>query len=337
MPETSNTAEMAKKVSSELFSEFGWEQKGPEDVNWGCVSQKKHGLETHPSDVVFWYPDPYDDAKVFLNTDLKSYAAGSLKKPQIRDALTRLCKATDCANVATDWRNLYGDDNANYRCHGLLFVYNHDGEYDGDFEKFFDAMDTKDIPLEGPNRVFVFSPATVDYLNNIAVDLQRARGNGKLPAKGHYSFYYPDFIGPHPKRQNQAAASIEVLLSPWQIIRFVSTTAADDGHTAVGQQVQYFVYYRGTGSSMNEFKYLFDAFFRYDLLGDDGRVSLRMPFADQGAAGFFDRAKDAYADDFYGLKEFRTRLNRITFDPIDTFKKVYSTVALGMKARNPHE
>ena len=330
MPETTNTATMAKKASEEVFAEFGWQQRGPEDTNWDCVAREKHRLETHPSDVVQSYEDPYEDAKVFLNVDLKSYAVGSLKKPQIRGAVTDLCKAADCANVSAGWRNLYGDDARNYRCHGLLFVYNHDGEYDGDFEKLFAAMDTKDAALEIPNRVFVFSPDTVSYLATVANDLRGSRGTGLLPSKKNYSFYYPDLIGRRPKTQNQAAASIEMLLSPWQLLRFMK--APDSG---AALQVHYFVYYRGDGSSVDEFKYLFDALFRFQLLGDEERISVRMPFAHQDAAAHFDRAKDAYAGEFFGLREFRARLNRITFDPITTIVKQFSPIALGMERRGP--
>ena len=320
---------MAKKVSDDIFSEFGWHQKGPEDVNWTCVASEKHELDTHPTDVVAWYADPYEDSKIFLNVDLKSYAIGSLQKAQIRGALTSLCKAVDCANVSAGWQKLYGDDGSNYRCHGLLFVYNHDGEYDGEFEKLFQAMETKDVPLGTPNRVFVFSPATVNYLATVAVDIQRARGNGHLPSKGEYAFYYPDLIGARPKAQNQGAASVEMLLSPWQIIRF--TKATETGSSRLS--VHYIVYYRGAGASVDEFKYLFDAFFRFSLLGDEERISLRMPFADKDAAAYFDRAKDAYADEFFGLKEFRLRLNRITFEQVTNIVKVFSTTTLGMEAR----
>ena len=173
------------------------------DVNWPCVARDKHELDTHPSDVVQAYQDPYEDAKVFLNVDLKSYAVGSLKKAQVRGAVTSLCKAADCANVSSGWRNLYGDNTSNYRCHGLLFVYNHNGDYDGDFEKFFEFMDTKDAPLEASNRVFVFSPATVSYLATVANDLRGSRGMDRLPSKKEYSFYYPDLIGTRPRSRTR--------------------------------------------------------------------------------------------------------------------------------------
>ena len=58
-----------------------------------------------------------------------------------------------------------------------------------------------------------------------------------------------------------------------------------------------------------------------------------MPFAHQDAAAHFERAKDDYAAEFFSLKEFRIRLNRITFDPITTIIKRFSPVALGINPR----
>ena len=328
MGETANIALMAKKVSDDIFGEFGWSRKGPIDTDWNCTTPEKHACQTHPSDVVQWYEAPYEDSKVFLNIDLKSYAVGSLKKAKVRGAITSLCKATDCANVSGEWRKHYGDDKSNYRCHGLLFVYNHDGEYDGDFEKLFVGMEFKELPLSNNNRVFVFSPDTVNYLANVAIDIRGSRGRAvpALPSIGKYGFYYPDLIGLHPKSQNQQAASIEVLLSPWQIIRYNDTDSTDEERI-----VRYIVYYRGKGESVDEFKYLFDAFFRFQMLGDDERILVKMPFADKDAHSHFQSAKDAYVADFYGLKEFRTRLNRIEFEPVTNIVKKFSEIHLGFE------
>jgi len=328
MAETSKIAIMANKVSEEIFGEFGWNRKGPEDQNWPCVAKEAHEVQTHPSDVVYWYEDPYVDAKLFFNVDLKSYAVGSLQKAQIRGAVMNLCKSTDCANVSSEWGANYGDVQSNYRCHGLLFVYNHDGEYDGDFQKLLESTDVKEAPLEEPNRVFVLNPGTVNYLATIANDLRVARGTRMLPLdRRDYSFYYPDLICPRPKMSNQPCASVEVLLGPWQIVRCMKSAEQTGGRL----QVHYLVYYRGDGSSVDEFKYLFDAFFRFQMLGDEERISVRMPFAHERAHVHFDEAKDAYTADFFGLREFRARLNRIQFDPITSIVKQYSKIDLGME------
>ncbi|WP_395738361.1 hypothetical protein [Prosthecobacter sp.] len=328
MSETKQIALIAQKVSAEIFKEFGWTQIGPEDHDWTCVSQEKHEVQTHPSDLVMWYEDPYEDVRMVFNFDLKSYAAGTLQKAKIRSAMTSLCKATDCANVSADWSSLYGSSSANYQVHGLLFVYNHDGLYTGDFDSMIQKMDSKDLPLSNKNKVHVFGPATVNYLSTIAIDLAilRARktNDGQSAKSG---FYFPDLVGLHPRAQNQKSASIEMLLSPWQIIRFASTTRGEPAQISY----EYIVYYRGTGESVDEFKYLFDAFFRFQMLGDEESINIRMPFADLKAAATFQQAKEAYAADFYGLKEFQGRLSRIQIGPMSNIVKNFSTVELGME------
>ena len=45
-------------------------------------------------------------------------------------------------------------------------------------------------------------------------------------------------------------------------------------------------------------------------------ISVRMPFAVDQAKAVFTRAKDSYAADFFSLREFRERLDRITFERI---------------------
>jgi hypothetical protein len=89
MAETENIARMAAKVSDEVFTVFGWQTKGPINQNWTC-STEAHGKATHPSDVVFWYDDPYSTARVFINTDLKSYAATSISKAAVAGAVSSL-------------------------------------------------------------------------------------------------------------------------------------------------------------------------------------------------------------------------------------------------------
>lgn len=326
MSETTQIAKMAQEVSKTVFKVFGWNQVGPEDHDWSCVSQEAHKAQTHPSDLVMWYEDPYEDLRIVLNFDLKSYAVGTLTKPKMRGAIRSLCKATDCANVSAGWRDLYGSDD-NYHVHGLLFVYNHDGLYKGDFDEIAEGMDNKDLELSNKNKVHIFGPATVNYLTTIAHDIeltQARRLNGGHAPK--FSFYYPDLVGLHPKKQNKESASVEMLQSPWQIIRVTGIQQAPTNVITT----EYVVYYRGGGDTVDEFKYLFDAFFRYQMLGDEETITLKMPFASQAAAARFQQAKDAYAADFYELKEFRNRLGRIQLESIQNVTSNFSTVQLGM-------
>ncbi|MFM0721496.1 hypothetical protein PQQ73_34920 [Paraburkholderia strydomiana] len=62
--ETAPIAEMANKVSKELFEWFRWERVPLMDQNFECVKKDKHAPKkkqdhTHPVDVVFNYIDPY--------------------------------------------------------------------------------------------------------------------------------------------------------------------------------------------------------------------------------------------------------------------------------------
>jgi hypothetical protein len=176
MPETGNTSEMARKLAVDMFGVFGWRDAGAHDQDWECVT-RAHGPKgkTHPSDVVFQYDDPYESKRIYVNTDLKSYAKG-----------------------------------------------------------------------------------TITY----------------------------------------------------------------------------------TGETIDEFKYLIDYVFRYELLREvSAKVQIRMPFADNNAASNFFKAKENYAEDFWGYEEFgkvefTKRLDSITFSPLGQIVNSFSNVAIGMERQN---
>ncbi|KGT15837.1 hypothetical protein JO89_02780 [Escherichia coli] len=77
--ETSAIQRVAGKISDDIFSVFKWDRAARADMNWDCC-QEAHSKKTHPSDVVFFYIDPYEEEMVYLNTDLKSYAEGTIGK-----------------------------------------------------------------------------------------------------------------------------------------------------------------------------------------------------------------------------------------------------------------
>ncbi|MCY0853228.1 hypothetical protein [Cupriavidus sp. D39] len=97
MAETTNIAKMAEKLSKELFAEFLWQKMGPTNINWPCEDQSSHKAITHPSDVVFYYEEPYTQARTYVNCDLKSYAKGSITASSIRSAIESLARALSCA------------------------------------------------------------------------------------------------------------------------------------------------------------------------------------------------------------------------------------------------
>jgi hypothetical protein len=113
MAETIHIAEMAEKLSKEIFSEFLWQRTGPTNQNWPCEEQEAHGKKTHPSDVVFFYDNPYSLSRTYVNCDLKSYASGSIKAAAIREAMESLAQALNCAEKSKEWQKLYLHEHVN--------------------------------------------------------------------------------------------------------------------------------------------------------------------------------------------------------------------------------
>ncbi len=143
MAENGPREEIAKVVSSDLLSIFKWEQYGPYDQDFPCRKQDKHldkekkQKHTHPVDVVFGYKDPYSNKNVLFNTDLKSYGKGSISPTKIEEALTSLAKTIDCAENSSHWQAKYLIPAGDFEVRGLLFVYNHDNQYQKGFYDFF--------------------------------------------------------------------------------------------------------------------------------------------------------------------------------------------------------
>ncbi|EMS9651993.1 hypothetical protein WK433_001570, partial [Escherichia coli] len=101
MAENGPIEDLAKRISNDLMSRFKWQQHGPCDQDFSCDNETKHKPEgkkqkhTHPVDVVFSYKDPYLNKIIYLNTDLKSYKAGSINATKIESALESLAKTID--------------------------------------------------------------------------------------------------------------------------------------------------------------------------------------------------------------------------------------------------
>ena len=130
MPENADIQKMAELASAEIFSVFGWEQSPLMNQNWSCVEQEKHHrqkkVKTHPTDTVFKYVDPYSGTDLYIQTDLKSYAKGTLETADLVKAIRELGRATECANKSEDWKRLFVDQTRNNDVLGMLFIYNHD-------------------------------------------------------------------------------------------------------------------------------------------------------------------------------------------------------------------
>lgn len=309
---------MAEKVSQEVLGVFGWERVGARNLNWNCVNQEVHKTNagTHPSDLVFKYKDPNSAFTIYLNADVKSYAKDTINKTKLTAALHSLANATNCANASEEWSKFYTIDGELRRTHGLLFIYNHDGEYDKNFLETLEKVRFEQVPVTKNNRVYVFSPQMVSYLTTVAQDIR------VFYAGGTFGFRYPDMIFSHPRHHELPVAAVEYLLGPWQVV----SGKKSDGRPQLN------IYYYGQGNSSDEFKFMIDYLFRFQLV-EDVPISVRLPHAGEDASRNFLKAKTEYAVDFYELQEFKKRLDLISYYPVTSTVLRFSTETIGMEVR----
>ncbi|MCR6627905.1 MAG: hypothetical protein NVV67_17105 [Pseudoxanthomonas sp.] len=316
---------MAKKVAADIFEVFGWELVLPADQNWDCVD-KGHLVSKHPTDVVFRYEHPYRACTVHLNVDLKSYARGSITGAAIQGALISLAKATACAGLSVDWQKLYALPDTTLDVAGLLFVYNHDGAYDKDFSMLLSGADPEKVAINPRTTLHVMSPQQIAYLATVANDINGLRGKKAIPFAGdQFWFYYPDLIGEHARTVQPKSAAIETLQGPVIVCRYIMPdTKAGSGDAAL-------VYYNRQGDTTDEFKYLIDYLFRYQLLMHCEEITIRMPAASSAAPAIFKRALEAYAAEYYQSDELQSRLSKIKIEVVTNVVTQFSQVELGME------
>lgn len=289
MGETVNIGRMAEIVSDELFSEFGWGSVGVPNESWDCVIPN-HGKKDHPTDVTFCYEDPYAPKNIHLIADLKSYAANSIKPFSLRETIESLALSVECAKTNKNWKNLYLQPGADFEVQGLLFIYNHDQNYDKNFSAELHAVFEETLKIPRGVRLSVLGPEDIWYLNDIKTDIAVLARKGTLPLdKKDLSFYYhSDSRRRFASKTHNAVASIDYLKGRYQILSFIRKK---DGNSVRGL----IVYYRGAGSDEREFTLLLDMMRDFGLLDPHDEIHLRLPRADRLAAVNFEKARKQYA------------------------------------------
>jgi len=326
MAETSNIAKMAEKVSKDIFSEFFWQNIGPMDINWDCCQQDKHQKTTHPTDIVFRYEDPYEQKYININFDLKSYAQGSINATSIRTALESLAMASECAQISQEWQNIYQSKTMNTDIISSLFVYNHDNSFDKQFDKLLLDATKRELKLASGNKIFVFSPQKIQYLITIVTDIKVLRGEEKLPKKDFCTFYYPTLDKKPTRNPWKASATIETLFNAWQIIKYKINSHSPDSN-----DFGIIVYYSKEGDCQEEFQYLIDYLFHYQLISEASKIMVRVANADKYAANNFESAVNEYKNKFAPNDETVQKLESIEFATITNIVKTFSEIEIGME------
>ncbi len=305
MAETGNISEIAEILSNDVFSRFLWNNTGGWNQNWKCIkddhvvvtrtrktkedagqldergeesttissksNSEKDGIVikrilTHPSDVVFYYDEPYSSSRTYINADLKSYKKGSIKSSAIVAAIKNLALTLECAELSEEWQAKFVHEQKSYRIVGLLFVYNHDGEYDSDFDDILAKVNEDTLKIPRDSRIFVLGPRDIRWLDNVRLDMLMLYGKHRLPHEDRWSFYYPDLIRRKKIQVSARAATLEMLTGPWIILSYPAYDARPAG---------YIVYFRGKGRHSEEFLYLIDYLIHFQMVKQGIAIEIR--------------------------------------------------------------
>jgi len=323
MAETINITKMAERLSTELFNDFHWERVGPANANWECADEH-HSEKTHPSDVVFYYDNPYALSRTYVTCDLKSYAISSITKSAIAIAATRLARSLSCAENSADWQNRYLHQNVSAEICALLFVYNHDGDYDSNFQNLVSSIDYQKLEVPPGSKLFVLGPKDIFWLNNVRYDIVYMRGKGELPPKQKCAFHYPNLVRKKNVQPEKAkAATLEMLTGPWIIMEYQPLTGA--------VRRGFLIYYRPRGERIEEFLYLIDHILHYQILDEDTDVHIKTIAPDPNSHSRFARAIDQYVHEHAAGEELKQRLERIKFSEISNLRLKFSEDQIGME------
>ncbi|MCE4934259.1 hypothetical protein [Aliivibrio fischeri] len=352
MAENGPIEEVAKIVSDKLFKRFKWNQSGPCDQDFSCRKEASHKpagkvqSHTHPVDVVFNYKDPYLNSTIYLNTDLKSYAASSIKVNMIESALISLGNTIDCAQNSPEWLSKYHTVTGNYEIRGMLFVYNHDNKCTKDFYEYFNppkpenkkrrakSVNLDRINLPKGKQLHIVEPNLINYMTTVSADMNELIQEGTFP-KNKYGFYYPQLTYHKVSIADQyLPATIELIASPFMLIKHDAVIELDEDDNKVKSYDEGFVlYYNRSGSKDLEFLYLLDTLSRFQVLDGKNKIRIRCAHPDSSPEikSNFKRAIEKYAHDWDCDDKYKKYLNEIELDVVPITKMSYCTQEISWK------
>ena len=278
---------------------------------------------THPSDVVFYYDEPYSLSRTYVNTDLKSYKKGSITSFAIAAAIESLALTLECAELSAEWQEKFVHEQKSYKIVGLLFIYNHDGDYDSGFEDILTKVNHEKLKIPRHSKIFVLGPRDIRWLDNVRLDLKMLYSDHLIPHEDQWVFYYPDLVRKKKVQISARAATLEMLTGPWIILSYPA-----EGTRPAG----YIVYFKGPGKHAEEFLYLIDHLIHYQMLKRGLAIGIRVLNPAENAPAHFKRAVDEYIENYDGQdSEFATLLRAITFDLMPQIKSQFSQLKIGMR------
>ena len=329
MAETGPISQIAEKLANEMFGEFLWTRSGPINQDWSCQEPEKHDAKKHPTDVVFVYDEPYALKRTYLQCDLKSYAKGSITKSSVRKALLSLATQVSCAEVSDEWQRLYTSGDADYDISGLLFVYNHDGEYDKDFKKIIAELKNEALEIPIRSRIYLLGPEDIYWLDNVRLEMRQMRGSEtaeRLPAREYCAFHYPQLARKaNIQNADARAATLEMLTSPWITLRY---------RTPGDRFERYVVFVRREASGPEEYEYLIDYLRHYQCLTEPDCVTVKVLAESAESSVLWGKAVDRYIRNVvFGNNDSNLAkiVKSIRFRPMEQIISKFSSVNVGME------
>lgn len=335
MAETANISVVANKIANEIFSAFHWKLHPQHDTNFSCVldhhiSEGGKKKDTHPEDVIFHYIDPYLERRIYLHTDLKSYAKSTIQVKRIREALHSLAWTVECAHVSPGWKEQYVvDPQESYEVRGLLFVVNHDNSDPARFGEYLRKIARLAIPVAANQQLHVLTPEKITDLFAVAADLRQEVGAKRIAA--NYRFHYPDLTLWKRRVADdfRAGATIESLMSPYFLVRH---DGVREGETQFSKR-GIVVYYARDGKTAEEFVYLFDSLLRHQLVNSKEEVRIRVFSRDKAPNIYanFERAKNWYCNEWGFHEDREAEINAIKLETVSGLLPNYSAEHIGWR------
>lgn len=301
MAENENTAQIANKISADIFKVFHWELYAQNNANFECVidtHKNENGKSkiTHPGDVVFFYFDPYLNKTIYLHTDLKSYKKSTIQAKKIRESLSSLAMTVECAHISPGWpKKFLAHDKHPYEVRGLLFVANHDNKATTRFGELLANISKVHLPVAKSQIIHVLGPVEISALYSIATDIKLGIQDKKISAA--YRFFYPDLTlwKRHATDDKRTGATIEMLLAPYFILKHL---AVKDEKEVELERAGSIVYYSREGGTVEEFVYLLDCLSRYQLVNSREQIRIRASHRERSPElkNNFDKAKRRYCE-----------------------------------------
>lgn len=305
MAETKNIDEIAGIVSSSVFYELKWDMNEKKDLNWDCcmrshLSDKQLASDdpkkTHPTDVVFSYTDPYTNVAQYVQTDLKSYAKGTIESKHSKGILAdvkSLGQQVECAKRSSEWKGMYlKDKTSDFNVHGMLFIYNHDNEYDAELFDRIPNVEKTRFGLPDKSLMAIFSPRLIRFLLDVSENIDKRRCiNGratqqtdllwqKIPDYDQCSFFYPDKHNKFVAKDKSLPATLEMITSGMLFYSYEHNFVradTEDGERLTKKILN--IYWQEDVDTEKHFIFVLEYIFNYQLLHQFDRIFIITPFS----------------------------------------------------------